>query len=159
MSSHQLSRRTLARGAAWAAPVVAVAVAAPAFAASPGSVTYVTAMGGCRCGTGGGPVKTLRLDVTFTNTTGSTFTVTNPAIVINGTASPNVALQVTSPAQTNVVPVGTKILHYTFQRGSNPASGLVTFSYTVTDTTTNESTTHSQEFQVSFYTCSNTCVG
>ena len=35
MSSHQVSRRTLARGAAWTVPLVAIAVAAPAFAASP----------------------------------------------------------------------------------------------------------------------------
>ena len=34
MSSHQVSRRTLARGAAWTVPVVAIAVAAPAYAAS-----------------------------------------------------------------------------------------------------------------------------
>ena len=34
MSSQQVSRRSVARGAAWSVPLVAVGVAAPAFAAS-----------------------------------------------------------------------------------------------------------------------------
>lgn len=37
-----VSRRTVARGVAWTAPVVAVATAAPAFAASSGTVTFTS---------------------------------------------------------------------------------------------------------------------
>ena len=35
MSAQQVSRRSVARGAAWSVPLVAVGVAAPAFAVSP----------------------------------------------------------------------------------------------------------------------------
>ena len=135
MSSHQVSRRTLARGAAWTVPVVAIAVAAPAFAASPTYTPTLTLMAGCRCGVGGGPVKPYRIDVTFTNTGGDTFAVTNPDVIITGVDATNELLQVT-PAQTNTLPTGIKKLTYTFTRGNNPSSDTVTFEYTITNQTT-----------------------
>lgn len=49
MSSHQVSRRTLARGAAWTVPMVAVAVAAPAYAASQVFTPIVDAGASCKC--------------------------------------------------------------------------------------------------------------
>src|SRR6188472_4760983 len=117
MSAPQVSRRSVARGAAWSVPLVAVGVAAPAFAASPGLGPTVTAMSGCRCGVGGGPVKPYRFDVTFNNATPSTFAITAPDIVLVGDFATGEQLQTTTPAQTNEIPPGSKTLHYTFNRG------------------------------------------
>jgi hypothetical protein len=159
MSSHQVSRRTLARGAAWTVPIVAVAVSAPAFAASPGSAPQVSILGGCRCGTGGGTTKPYRLDVTFTNATSSTFTITNPTITVSGTAGNNVTLLATTPAQTNQVPPGTKVLRYRFTRGSNPASDSVTFTWTATNNTTHEAFPDTTTANVTWGNCTVACVG
>ena len=54
MSSHQVSRRTLARGAAWTVPMVAVAVAAPAYAASQVTKPVANAGTSCKCPGSGG---------------------------------------------------------------------------------------------------------
>jgi hypothetical protein len=156
MSSPQVSRRTLARGAAWTVPVVAIAVAAPAFAASPSYVPTLTLMAGCRCGVGGGPVKTNRIDVTFTNTSGDTFAVTNPDVIIIGVDAANELLQVT-PAQTNTVPTGIKTLKYTFTRGNNPSSDTVTFKYTITNQTTSLSSEQTVTMDVTWGSCTDTC--
>jgi hypothetical protein len=156
MSSQHVSRRAVARGAAWSVPLVAVGVAAPAFASSPGSAPSVTLLAGCRCGTGGGPIKPYRLDVTFNNATADTFTVTNVGIDVSGTPANNVALQA-FPPQTNDIPPGNKTLRYTFLRGSNPASDLVTFTYTYTNTTTNVASNGSFSATVNWATCSLTC--
>ena len=43
------SRRTVVKGAAWTAPIVAVGVAAPAFAASPGDPEITGTVGACKC--------------------------------------------------------------------------------------------------------------
>ena len=156
MSSHPVSRRTLARGAAWTVPVVAVAVAAPAFAASPTYAPTLTLMGGCRCGVGGGPVKPYRIDVTFTNTSGDTFAVTNPDVIITGVDATNELLQVT-PVQTNTVPTGIKKLRYTFTRGNNPSSDTVTFKYTITNQTTSMSFEQTVTMDVAWGNCTDTC--
>jgi hypothetical protein len=137
-------------------PVVAVAVAAPAFAASPNYAPTLTVLGGCRCGTGGGPSKPYRLDVTFTNTSTNTFAVTNPDVVIVGTSAINEALQ-TTPAQTNTLPTGVKTLRYTFTRGNNPSSDTVTFNYTITNQTTNVAVNQSVTMAVTWGNCTNTC--
>ena len=158
-SSHHVSRRTLARGAAWTVPLVAVGVSAPAFAVSAGSFPHVTALGGCRCGTGGGTTKPYRLDVTFTNSTTSTFTITNPTITVSGIPGSNVTLLTTTPPQTNTVPPGTKVLQYRFTRGSNPATDTVQFTWTATDASTNESANGSTTVTVSWGDCDNLCVG
>ncbi len=49
MPSSQVSRRTLARGAAWTVPMVAIAVAAPAYAASQVLAPTVDAGASCKC--------------------------------------------------------------------------------------------------------------
>ena len=157
MSSHQVSRRTLARGAAWTVPMVAVAVAAPAYAASPTYTPALALMGGCRCGVGGGPVKPYRFDVTFTNTSSDTFAVTNPDIIIVGVDATNEALQVT-PAQTNTIPPGvTKTLRYTFTRGNNPSTDTVTFTFTITNQTTTVAFNESVTMDVAWGSCTDTC--
>ncbi len=132
MSAQQVSRRSVARGAAWSVPLVAVGVAAPAFAVSPGSRPTLSAVAGCRCGNGGGSNKPYRLDVTFVNNLGTSFTITNPAIILPSDTAAGVALQA-SPPQTNVIPANTtKTLRYTFTRGNNGGT-QVGFNYTITD--------------------------
>lgn len=100
-STARPSRRTIARGAAWSVPVVAVTAAAPAFAASGGTATVQGSCSGTSrtasitvdvTGTSAGSVI-----VTFTGT--GTFAVSAPAgttscgtncyvvPVVNGTAS------------------------------------------------------------------------
>jgi len=158
MSAQQVSRRSVARGAAWSVPLVAVGVAAPAFAASPGTGATVTVLGGCRCGTGGGTTKPYRLDVTFTNSSTFTFAITNPTITVSGTAGDDVDLQ-TSPAQTNLIPPGPpdKVLRYTFTRGSNPSADQVIFTYTSTNTTTNVATSGTITADVTWGDCTTSC--
>jgi hypothetical protein len=158
MSAPQVSRRSVARGAAWSVPLVAVGVAAPAFAASPGAGATVTVLGGCRCGTGGGTTKPYRLDVTFTNSSTFTFEITDPTITVSGTAGDGVALQ-TSPAQSNLVPPSPPdtVLRYTFTRGSNPTSDQVTFTYTSRNTTTNVTTPGTITVDVTWATCTTSC--
>jgi hypothetical protein len=158
MSTHQVTRRTIARGAAWTVPIVAVAVSAPAFAASAGSAPQVTALGGCRCGTGGGTTKPYRLDVTFTNATSSAFTITNPTITVSGTPGDNVTLLATTPPQTNVVAANsTKVIQYRFTRGSNPSSDSVVFTWTATGSSGTFNGTFTAT--VNWGTCTTACVG
>ena len=159
MSSHQVSRRSVARGAAWSVPLVAVGVAAPAFAASPGLRPTVTALGGCRCGVGGGPVKPYRLDVTFDNATTATFAITAPDVVLVGDFATGEQLQMTTPAQTGEVPPGTTTLRYTFNRGGNPSADAVTFNYISTNTTTHVATPGTITLNVNWSLCTNTCQG
>ena len=159
MSAPQVSRRSVARGAAWSVPLVAVGVAAPAFAASQGLGPTVTAMSGCRCGVGGGPVKPYRFDVTFNNATTSTFAITAPDVVLVGDFATGEQLQTTTPAQTNEIPPGSKTLHYTFNRGGNPSADLVTFNYVWTNTTTNLATPGTITLSVNWSLCTNTCQG
>jgi len=133
MSSPQVSRRSVARGAAWSVPLVAVTVAAPAFAASPGTLPTVTAITGCQCGNGGAQKKPYRLDVTITNNLGTSVTITNPAIILPGDTAANVMLQ-ENPAQTNVIEANATVtLRYVFTRGNNGGT-LVQFNYTVGST-------------------------
>ena len=84
LSSH-VSRRTVARGAAWSVPLVAVSITAPAFAAS---ITRVTATGITVCQCAGGGVKRYQVTVTFTNSTADPIDLTNVVISEAGAAVP-----------------------------------------------------------------------
>ena len=117
MSAPQVSRRSVARGAAWSVPLVAVGVAAPAFAASPGTLPTVTGLDGCQCGNGGAKNKPYRLNVTITNNLSTSVTITNPAIILPGDTAANVMLQA-NPPQTNVIAANSTVtLRYVFTRG------------------------------------------
>ena len=52
---------------------------------------------------------------------------------MSGVAGANVTLLATTPAQTNSIPPGTKVLRYRFTRGSNPSSDSVQFTWTATN--------------------------
>ena len=155
MPSSHVSRRTVARGAAWSVPIVAVAVAAPAFAVSPASLPRVTSLTGCQCGTGGGSAKPYRLNVEFTNNLNTAFTITNPIITIPNDTAANVQLQ-SSPAQTNSIPANTtKTLRYVFTRGNNGGT-QVAFSYTVTGVFGTQNVT-GELVTITWGMCTNAC--
>lgn len=79
----QISRRTVARGLAWTAPVAAVAYAAPAFAASPCTVKLTLDLTSCKCPGNSDNVNSfvyfLKFCITDANSCGATgpFTVTS----------------------------------------------------------------------------------
>jgi hypothetical protein len=133
MASH-LSRRTVARGAAWSIPIVAVSVAAPAFALSPAKAATITSVTVCQCQ--GQGTKKYRLTATFTNTSNHTFTVTNVSIT---EASNTLSNQTPSSSATLNIAAGpgTTALDFYFNRQSNGTNGTYTIQYTLTDTTAN----------------------
>ena len=96
----QVSRRTVARGAAWAAPVVAMSAAAPAYAAVSYTAPVASVGPGGKCpGTGSGPggnvwFYNLALTLTSPGGTGYTFRV-NSILVDATTHTPSAP--VTSP--------------------------------------------------------------
>lgn len=87
----RVSRRTVVKGAAWAAPVVAMASAAPAFAASPPENTsingYVVVSGSCKWNWPNSRRGTLDYDSRsgnyglFINNTTTSTTISNPSII------------------------------------------------------------------------------
>jgi len=141
MSSPQVSRRSVARGAAWSVPLVAVGVAAPAFAASTSFGTGVFSTQSCRCG-GSGAIFSYRLNILFPNQSSTSYTVN--AVSIASTDGPIVLF----PAgQTATVAPGGQTVLFRFRRTSNTASVQVTFTYTTTDGTT---TSANQELSGTF---------
>lgn len=74
-----VSRRTVAGGAAWAAPTIVVAAPAPAFAASAGSFTLQhDVLGGCKSTSGGEDVYYY---LNILNNTGRAITLTAPLVI------------------------------------------------------------------------------
>ena len=67
IEARRLSRRTIATGAAWAVPVIAVGAAAPAMAASPPTCVpqFTTAQGSFKCCNG--TVKNMKLVIKVTD--------------------------------------------------------------------------------------------
>ena len=63
-SSLQVSRRTVARGAVWSVPIVAIGVAAPAFAAS--AIPSPAAGASCKCPGSGGNNFNFKTVIAFT---------------------------------------------------------------------------------------------
>jgi len=124
MSSPQVSRRSVARGAAWSVPLVAVGVAAPAFAAS-GSAVNVASLEVCQCV--GQGTKKYALTVTFSNSTSTPVTLSNVVVSEAGNAISNQS----PPASTTVVVAGatTTVIYY-FNRQSNGATGTFAIAFT-----------------------------
>ena len=69
MTTHTISRRTVAKGALWTAPAISLAAAAPAVAASPSCVSYTGAFTQPRS------YDPVPMAYTFTGSDGSTVTV------------------------------------------------------------------------------------
>jgi hypothetical protein len=142
----KISRRTVARGAAWAAPIAAVATAAPAFAASCVPQVSFDPSRSCKCpgqsSTGEEYVYYLAFCVNNACTTGTgsggTFVVTN-AVKDNGGAFPQVPNQCFTASlntfpPTNVGSCTTDV--YRFESDNSGNFVLVTFSVTVNGVTT-----------------------
>jgi hypothetical protein len=129
MSTELVSRRAVARGAAWTVPLVAIGVAAPAFASSPGVLAPGELAPSCRC-IGNGDFY--HLNISFTNTSSDSFTIDGTDL----TSSTN-GVTTYVGTQPQVVPANsTVILTFRFTRSSNPAKVQITFKYTVTNNTT-----------------------
>jgi hypothetical protein len=122
MSAPQVSRRTVARGAAWSVPLVAVGVAAPAFAAS-GSTVNVTSLTVCQCV--GQGTKKYALTVTFSNSTASSVNLTDVVV----TESSNTIMNQNSTVGTVDAGPTTTALTFYFNRQSNGANGTFTITY------------------------------
>ena len=126
MSSPQVSRRTVARGAAWAAPIAAVGVAAPAFAVSAAPpAKVITSL----CGCGSGINRVFKVTATFTGSTVA-FNLTNITAAIGNQTGIGV-----SPSSL-AVPAGpgTTTQTFTFVRNNNGTFTSVTLDYTATAT-------------------------
>ena len=80
----RISRRTIAKGTAWAAPVIAVGVAAPAYAASPGEI--LTGNGAaCKLpGNSQGLYKGYALGFSAHNSLGNSLVITIISMTLNG---------------------------------------------------------------------------
>jgi hypothetical protein len=129
MSSDLVSRRAVTRGAAWTVPLVAIGVAAPAFAASAGELSPGTLAPSCRC-IGNGDFY--HLNISFTNTSADSFTINGTSLTssTNGTTT-------YVGTQPGIVPAfSTVILTFRFLRSSNPSNLQITFKYTVTNNLT-----------------------
>jgi hypothetical protein len=131
MPSH-VSRRTVARGAAWSVPIAAISVAAPAFALSPANAATVTGVTVCQCA--GQGTKKYKLTATFTNTSNHTFTVTDVVIT---EASNTLSNQTPNSSATLNIAAGpgSTPLSFYFNRQSNGTNGTYTIQYVLTDTT------------------------
>ena len=129
-----ISRRTLAKGAAWAVPAVAVAAATPAMAASPkpcvGAVCVT--LTGDACKHPGNP-KWYHFGVTIKNSsTTDTFTVQFASMNVNGeiktpTSSPGGL----SPSSTTIGPNTTLSVIIDAGLYSNSANGVATLTFSV----------------------------
>jgi hypothetical protein len=130
MPSH-VSRRTVARGAAWSIPVAAVSVAAPAFAVSPAQAATITSVTVCQCQ--GQGTKKYKLTATFTNTSTHTFSLSGVVI----TEASNTLSNQTPTTGSLAAGPGTTDLTFYFNRQSNGTNGTYTIQYTLKDTTAN----------------------
>ena len=124
MSAPHVSRRSVARGAAWSVPLVAVGVAAPAFAAS-GSAVDVASLSVCQCV--GQGTKKYALTVTFSNSTATPVTLSDIVVSEAGNIISN---QSPTPSTTLVVTAPTTTMTDYFKRQSNGASGTFSIAFT-----------------------------
>ena len=127
--SQQVSRRAVTRGAAWTVPLVAVGVAAPAFAVSP-IATPTPVMTGCQCSSAN---KKYRLSLTFANPTADSYSVTSIVVAAAGDL-----VLFTTPTTGTVNANGSSAINVTFFRANNSATSSVTVTYTIKNNTTNE---------------------
>ena len=141
-----VTRRTLARGAAWSVPAVAVAAAAPAYAVSGvrPCVAPPPEIEGCKYPGNSEPwEKTFRAPVTFTNNCAQALTITLTAISWGGCVETDLAIVSAAtgvdgtPAlnyQFTIASGGTHSFHI-FWRCNNSGNDTLTFTYSACTTT------------------------
>jgi hypothetical protein len=132
MSSHQLSRRAVARGAAWSVPLVAVGVAAPAFAASVPGPSGADPGKSCKCPGGGSP-WTYNLNVHFTAPGTDSFSFVVDSFLVDGAAPTSYV----EPIGTTALPGGEGTVLFRFRSTNSSSTHTVQITYTPTNTTTN----------------------
>ena len=131
MSSQQVSRRSVARGAAWSVPLVAVGVAAPAFAASVIHPVVSDPAKSCKCPGGGSP-WTFNLNVAITTPGTDSYNIAITNFLVDGVA-PAVFVGPTSV----VLPGGeANPVLLRFRLTNSASTHTITFTYTPTNTTT-----------------------
>jgi hypothetical protein len=133
MSIEQLSRRTVTRGVAWSLPVVAVGIAAPAFAVSGPAPVAADAQGSCKCPGGNAPYIFKSL-LSFTAPAGSSWTLSFQAVLFDGTAPTSFT------PSTAIIPAIGGNVQFVLQNPLNNSANShdVTITYTAQNNTTNE---------------------
>jgi hypothetical protein len=131
-----ISRRTVAKAAAWSVPAIALAVSTPAYAASPGFITLTG--DGCKLpGNATDVYKGYAFEAFISNTTNAAVTIAITDIDLNNAdlgAVTVVALDsCTELGDTFVVPAGTEDLRVAIltQNAGNSANGTLVLTYTV----------------------------
>lgn len=126
--TNSFSRRTLAQGAAWSLPAIAVAGAAPAFAASTGKLNVRFYRSAATCPVKGG-VADIYLYVNLQNNTTSPVTLATPLVLTIQSTNPNrnFAAPSTSTAGSTIACVG---------GGALTSCPSATFTWTVPTGTT-----------------------
>jgi hypothetical protein len=131
-----VSRRTVAKAMAWSVPAVALAVPAPAYAASPGIITVSGA--GCKLpGNSQDVFKGYAFRATISNTTNAAITITITDMTLGGSDLGNVGVIRLSPCTdlgTNTFVVAansTFDVALITQNAANSANGQLIISYTV----------------------------
>ncbi|QUY63661.1 hypothetical protein [Gulosibacter molinativorax] len=128
--SKGVSRRTLMKGAAWAVPVIAVASASPAFAASPDSPVDPSAVPGTFCQHSN--AKQYHGVFRFNNTVGVPVTVTLGTWVVPGdnTQTLNARFSVNGSLEAERdIPAGTHDFYIDGTGASDNANGVSTVYY------------------------------
>jgi hypothetical protein len=136
-----ISRRTVAKAAAWSVPAIALAVSTPAYAASPDGVITLTGDGCKLPGNATATYKGYAFEALLSNTTAADVTVAVTSITLNGTnlgASTFVAFsedgtECTNLGSTFVVPAGAENIRVAIltANAANSANGTLVLTYTV----------------------------
>ncbi len=129
-SSQHVSRRTLARGAAWTVPVVAVSVVAPAYAASAGSDPQLIAGGSCKCPGSGANNFNFKAALTVTTAGDDDWQFHINSWTFDGVVGPNPADSILTGGDGN--------LFLLINRTNSAAKHIVAVTYTATNLSTNE---------------------
>jgi hypothetical protein len=133
MSSPHLSRRSVARGAAWSVPLVAIAITAPAYAASFGTPPNALAKS-CKCA-GSGPNNWDFKTVLSFDGSGGNFTVVINSWSFDGVVQPNPV------PNFFVLTNGDGDVVLSINRTNSSAKHDASVTYTITNTDTGTSNT------------------
>lgn len=131
-----ISRRTVAKAAAWSVPAIALAVSTPAYAASPGIITVSGA--GCKLpGASQDVFKGYAFRATISNTTNAPITITIVSMTLGGEDLGDVGVARLNPCSllgTNTFVVGansTFDVALLTENAASSANGQLIISYTV----------------------------
>ena len=129
-SSQHVSRRTVARGAAWTVPLVAVGVAAPAFAVSPAAAPQVTAGASCKCPGSGGNNFNFKAVLSVTTADSADWSFHIVSWTFDGVAGPNPADVTLTGGEGNLILL--------VNRTNSASKHIVAVTYQATNLSTNE---------------------